>query len=203
MKSHESKTPEKEKDLAQTPKWFIESLCSLLRIDYFELDVCALEATKKAETCYSLQERGENCLKLDWDLWNWLNPPFSNIKPFLEKAVYESDSGFKNTAAIMPNHPETAYVRYLKEHADTIIEMPFRLKFLRPDGTPFLDKYGKEQSPQFSCIVGIFTPLGLIKPTSYIYHDFRTGFQKKALKVQGEKLQSEKTHAKQHNKSNT
>lgn len=177
-KFNQSTTPEKEKDLAQTPKWFIESLCNLLGIGYFKLDVCALEQTKKAATCYSLAERGENCLELDWDLWNWCNPPFSNIKPFLEKAVAESLSGFKNTAAIMPNSPETAYVRYAKRYADTIIEMPFRLKFLRPDGTKFLDKYGKEQGPQFSCMVAIFTPLGSRRMNpNFMYYDFRGGLK--------------------------
>jgi phage N-6-adenine-methyltransferase len=174
-----STTPENEKDLAQTPEWFIESLCDLLGIEYFELDVCALEKTKKAATCYSLSERGENCLELDWDLWNWLNPPFSNVLPFLEKAVEQCETGYRNTAAIMPNNPETGYVRYAKEWADMIIEMPFRIKYLRPNGSMFLDKKGKEQSPQFSCLVAIFTPLGLKKKsTSFMYHDFREGFYK-------------------------
>lgn len=179
-KYNESTTPESEKDLAQTPVWFIESLCDLLGIEFFELDVCALEQTKKAATCYSLAERGENCLELEWDLWNWCNPPFSNILPFLEKAVEQSSSGFKNTAVIMPNNPETAYVRYAKEWADTIIEMPFRIKYRKPSGEMFLDKKGKEQGPQFSCLVAIFTPLGIKKPnTSFMYHDFREGFYQK------------------------
>lgn len=180
MRNYESKTPESEKDLAQTPHWFIESLCAVLGIEYFELDVCALEATKKAGSCFSLAERGENCLELDWDLWNWCNPPFSDILPFNEKAAEQAGCGFRNTALIMPNSPETKYIRFAKKHADTIIEMPFRLKFLRPDGTPFIsEKTGKEQSPQFSCLVAIYTPLGLIKPTANIYHDFRIGFTDK------------------------
>lgn len=183
MKTYESNTPETEKDLAQTPMWFIESLTSLLGIGHFDLDVCALEKTKKAATCYSLAERGENCLELHWGQWNWLNPPFSDITPFLEKAVNQSLSGYKNTAAIMPNNPETGYIRYAKQYADVIIEMPFRLKFIRPDGTPFLDKKGKEQSPQFSCLVAIFTPIGSKrKNPSHMYYDFRDGFyNKKAL----------------------
>lgn len=178
-KFSKSTTTESEKDLAQTPVWFINSLCDLLGIEFFDLDVCALEKTKKASYFYSLVERNENSLELDWDLWNWCNPPFSNILPFLEKAVKESSSGFKNTAAIMPNNPETAYVRYAKEWADTIIEMPFRMKFERPNGEKFLDKKGREQGPQFSCLVAIFTPLGVRKPTSFMCHDFRKGFYHK------------------------
>ncbi len=80
----------------------------------------------------------------------------------------------------MPNNPETAYVRYAKEWADTIIEMPFRIKYRKPSGEMFLDNKGKEQGPQFSCLVAIFTPLGIKKPnTSFMYHDFREGFYQK------------------------
>lgn len=183
MKHQTSNTPESEKDLAQTPVWFIDSLLNLLGLDYFKLDVCALESTKKAKKCYSLIERGQDALNLDWDTWNWCNPPFSNVTPFLEKSVSESLSGYKNTAAIMPNNPETAYIRHAKQFADVIIEMPFRLKFIRPDGTPFLDKKGKEQSPQFSCLVALYTPLGSRRQNpAHMYYDFRDGFyNKKAL----------------------
>ena len=81
---------------------------------------------------------------------------------------------------IIPNNPEVAYRRKLKEVSDTFIEMPFRLKFLRPDGTPFIsEKTKKEQGPKFSCAVGIITPMGLKVPSRVIEHDFRPGFYKK------------------------
>lgn len=180
MKNAKSTTPAKEKDYAQTPQWFIASLCSLLGIKQFDLDVCALESTKKAEKCYSLDERGENGLFLLWEKWNWCNPPFSDITPFLEKAHAESSLRGGNTAVIMPASTETKYVRFAKEHADTIIEMPFRLQFLKPDGSKFLSKKtGKPQSPEFSCLVAIFTPLGLRRPTAHMNHDFREGFYEK------------------------
>lgn len=174
-----STTPKKEKDLAQTPEWFIDSLCALLGIDFFELDVCANESTAKAGSFYSIDERGEDALKLDWDLWNWCNPPFSDIQSFVDKAVFESKRNYINTAMIMPNNPETEYARTAKCLADTIIEMPFRLQFLRPNGDTFRDRQGKPQSPQFSCLVAIFTPLGLVSPTRFMYHDFRIGFKDK------------------------
>jgi len=83
------------------------------------------------------------------------------------------------TAMIIPNNPEVAYRRKLKEVCDTFIEMPFRLKFLRPDGSKFLDKNGKEQGPKFSCAVGIITPIGLKAPSRVIEYDFRPGFYEK------------------------
>lgn len=174
---NQSTTDKSEKDLAQTPEWFIYSLCDLIGIKGFDLDVCSLESTKKAEKCYSLDERGEDGLLLGWGAWNWCNPPFSgsSILEFVGKAHSSAIEG-KNTAIIMPNNPETNYVRYAKGWADTIIEMPFRLKFLRPDGSKFLDSKGRESSPQFSCLVAIFTKLGLSRDTAFMYHDFRQGF---------------------------
>lgn len=179
MHNYESTTPESEKDLAQTPPWFIESLCNLLGITCFDLDVCANEATAKAIYYYSLQERNQNCLSLPWKNWNYCNPPFSDALPFLERSVSMAKLKGSSTAGLIPNKPETKYTRYAKQHADTIIEMPFRLKFLRPDGSMFVDSKGKEQSPQFSCLVAIFTPLGLKRETAYMYHDFRIGFMEK------------------------
>ena len=181
IENQNSSTPKSEKDCAQTPKWFVKSLLSLLGRESFDLDVCANEATAKASLHYSLDEREENALELGWLDFNWCNPPFSNIQPFIDKAFLESLKG-KTTAMILPNNPETAYIRSVKAGADTIIEMPFRLKFLRPNGEPFLDKYGKEQGPKFSCLVAIITPLGLHAPKRSMYYDFRDGFYKVGAK---------------------
>ncbi len=44
VSNENSNTPESEKDLGQTPWWFIRSLENLLGRE-FDLDVCCLEAT--------------------------------------------------------------------------------------------------------------------------------------------------------------
>lgn len=177
MSVKNSTTPKEEKDLAQTPVWFVESLLDFIGKKNFTLDVCANKATSKGLTFYSLDEAGQDSLLLPWESNNFSNPPFSNIMPFILKSVSEAELG-NQTCMIIPNNPETAYVRKAKELADTIIEMPFRLKFLRPNGEMFLDKKGKESGPLFSCLVAIFTPIGLKCQTRNIYHDFRTGFYK-------------------------
>lgn len=168
-----STTPESEKDCAQTPWWFIRSVESLIG-EVFTRDVCTLKATAKAPFCFTL-ERGEDGLSLPWGDLNWCNMPFSNIEPWIEKAAIESDSG-KRSMLLFPDNAETAYSRLAWEQADTIIRMPFRLNFLRPDGTPFLDKKGKKQGPQFPVVCAWFTPIGLKAPTRNMYHDFREGF---------------------------
>lgn len=182
VNNENSNTPEAEKDLGQTPFWFIHSLESFLGAK-FSLDVCCLAKTAKTPDYFSL-EYDLDCMAMNWTLESkpvlaWCNPPFSNVDPFIERAVNQCQEHGTTTAMIIPNNPEVAYRRKLKEVCDTFIEMPFRLKFLRPDGSKFLDKNGKEQGPKFSCAVGIMTPMGLKVPSRVIEHDFRPGFYKK------------------------
>lgn len=175
MKNNQSTTKASEKNSAQTPRWFFNSLAQYLG-ESLELDTCANEATSKSIMHYSLDEKNQNGLELDWSFSNFCNPPFDNIGQWINKAVNESQKG-NSTAMLFPDTPETAYSRLAFEYADTIIKMPFRLKFLRPDGTPFLDSKGKPQGPQFPCVVAWFTPLGLKVPTRTVYHDFRIGYK--------------------------
>lgn len=179
-----STTPKAEKDFAQTPWWFIKSLESHLG-STIDIDVCCQAKTAKAGMYYSLED-GDDALVQDWaadasevDIVNPLgfcNPPFSSPLVWVNKAEEEAQKGF-NTLVLLPNNPETEYVREAKRVAEVIIEMPFRMKFLRPDGTPFLSPTtGKIQTPKFSCLVALITEAGATTKTDFYYHDFRVGF---------------------------
>lgn len=170
MKGYKSTTKESEKDCAQTPIWFIESVEKLYG-KKFDLDACSLPTTRKCQDYYSL-ENGEDGLLLPWQPLTWCNPPFSDILPWLEKAFLETLDG-NHSFVIFPDNPETKYSRYAWDNADTIIRMPFRLQFLRPNGESFRDRKGKVQSPQFPCVLANFTPIGQYKSTQCFYHDFR------------------------------
>ncbi len=166
----DSNTPEEEKDLAETPAWFVSALEQYLG-NKFTLDVCALAQTAKCDNYYSLA-RDQNAMDLPWGARNFCNPPYSNIAPWVTKAANQSQNG-KITALLIPDKPEVGYTRLCRVFADTMIHMPFRLKFLRPDGTPFLDKNGKESGPKFPVMVVLFTPWGIQMPVRDVYFDFR------------------------------
>lgn len=170
MKGYNSNTPETEKDRAQTPLWLFQAVENFMGYK-FELDAAAEKQTTKASNYYGL-DKGDDSLSKNWSPKTWVNPPFSNVLPFIEKAGIEATAG-NETVMIIPNNPETKYVRTAKQTASAIIEMPFRIKFNRPDGKPFLDKKGREQGPQFSCLIAIFNKPGLLLPTSMGYIDFR------------------------------
>lgn len=177
MKNNQSTTKASEKNSAQTPAWFFDSLQDYLGVE-FNLDVCANKETAKVWRYFSLDEDGNNGLTSAWREFNFCNPPFNDISSWIDKAISEAETD-ASIAMIFPDTPETGYSRLAFDHADTFIKMPFRLRFLRPDGTEFLDKHGKKQGPQFPCVVAWFTPLGLKVPTRTVYHDFRIGYKDK------------------------
>jgi len=174
MDMNNTTTPESEQDCAQTPWWFIRSLEDFASLE-IDLDVCAASNTAKCKSYLSLGE-GDDAFKQSWAVINYCNPPYSDIAPWVEKAHGEAMSG-SITLMLIPDKPEVGYTRLARQYADTVIHMPFRLNFLRPDGTEFLDKNGKKQGPKFPVCVYIFTPQGLQMPIRDVYHDFRIGFK--------------------------
>ena len=179
MNLNNTTTPESEQDCAQTPWWFIKSLEDYTNLS-IDFDVCAASNTAKAHDYYSLNDGDDSVDGLDpfcdWGRTNYCNPPYSDIKPWVEKSWLESGRG-NTTLMLIPDKTEVGYTREARECADTVIHMPFRLNFLRPDGSEFLDKNGKKQGPKFPVCIYIFTPQGLNMPIRDVYHDFRIGFK--------------------------
>ena len=175
MNMNNTTTTESEQDCAQTPWWFIKSLEDYTNL-IINLDVCCAPNTAKCRYYLCLDEN-DNGLIDGWSNVNYCNPPYSDITPWIKKAHYESLFKGNTTLMLIPDKPEVGYTRLAREYADTVIHMPFRLNFLRPDGTEFLDKNGKKQGPKFPVCVYIFTPQGLKMPIRDVYHDFRVGFK--------------------------
>lgn len=171
MDLNNTTTPEEERDLAQTPWWFIGAVQYYFGVK-FELDVCCLEKTAKAPAFYSLQDYNVDGLSVPWARTNWCNPPYSDVLPWVKKAANEAKNG-AISFLLIPDKPEVSYIRACREYADTITHMPFRLNFLRPDGTEFLDKDGNKQGPKFPVALALFAPWGLGVPVRDIYVDFR------------------------------
>lgn len=171
MDLNNTTTPEPERDLAQTPPWFVKAAENFLGLR-FEVDVCTLKATRKCPAFYSLIDFGVNGLEVPWGRVNWCNPPYSDVMPWVKKATQEAEHG-RISCLLIPDKPEVGYIRACDEVADTIFHMPFRLNFLRPDGSEFMDKDDKKQGPKFPVALILFTPWGLRSPTRHTYVDFR------------------------------
>ena len=150
MDLNNTTTPADEQDFAQTPPWLVQAVEAWRGIK-FELDVCAQPQTAKCAAFYSLQT-GLDGLSLPWASVNWCNPPYSLITPWVNKAIIEPGDTFM----LIPDKPEVAWFRHAWGNAREVWHMPFRVNFLRPDGSEFTDAKGRKQGPKFPVCLMVF-----------------------------------------------
>lgn len=100
----------------------------------FHLDACCRPETAKAPHYYT---KADNALEQPWRGRVWMNPPFSDPGPWLEKAILETASGRADlVVALLPAATDTGWFH------DFVIgraELRFRrgrIKFLGWRGTP-------------------------------------------------------------------
>lgn len=111
-------------DVWLTPPKLINSLGE------FDLDPCCPNNLpwKTAKEFYSL-ENGQDGLKLPWVGRIWLNPPYSNWVPFLEKL-----KNHNNGIALIFARTETkGFFDHVWEDADSILFLKRRVKFVKAD----------------------------------------------------------------------
>lgn len=86
--------PATSEQVVATPPLFLEALKVRLGIEDFAWDLAALADNTVAPRGFYSPE--ENSLDQPWHLhagWLWLNPPFSDITPWVQKAWDESRQG--------------------------------------------------------------------------------------------------------------
>ena len=90
-KENELKTLKiKETDQRPTPKWLMDCFN-----DYF--DPCPLNSNPEV-----------NGLNIDWKNKTYVNPPYSNIRPWVKKAIEEASKG-KKIIMLLPADTSTHY----------------------------------------------------------------------------------------------
>ncbi len=67
----------------ETPDDLFEKVDSIF---HFTRDVCASAENTKCKEFWSIED---SCLDKEWDGVNWMNPPFKNMKQFIQKAYDE------------------------------------------------------------------------------------------------------------------
>lgn len=108
-------------DVWLTPPNLIESLGK------FDLDPCCPNNLpwKTADKFYSLENR-EDRLELDWFGRVWLNPPYSNWVPFMEK-LKKHNNGI---ALIFARTETKGFFDHIWNDADSILFLKRRVKFV-------------------------------------------------------------------------
>lgn len=100
-KSMPRQKPGRSKQDVCTPVVFLQAVKARLGIDTFAVD---LAATKENTVSRRFCSKASNALmQPSWNFggWNWLNPPFGGLEPWVQKAYEESRNGAR-TAMLVP-----------------------------------------------------------------------------------------------------
>lgn len=125
---NKSFTPKEIKDLWATPQAIFDSLNKEFK---FNCDVAASLSNSKCENYIG---EVENSLDKDveWGGVNWCNPPYSDIKPWVKKAIEQHQQG-KTIAMLVPSDTS---VKWFKSAYDSCNEVRFisgRLAFINAE----------------------------------------------------------------------
>lgn len=77
-----------------------------------------------------------NGLDIDWGYKNFVNPPYSKIKLFIDKSIEEHKKG-KEIILLIPARTDTKYFKKLVEYGCEIIFIIGRLHFNDSNSAPF------------------------------------------------------------------
>tara|TARA_Y100000310_G_C20550560_1_gene747858 strand:+ start:589 stop:954 length:366 start_codon:yes stop_codon:yes gene_type:complete len=99
-----------QSDNYSTPKWVMR-----LFPDWF--DPCPLDPNFS-----------EDGLKMDWRKWTFVNPPYSNVIPWVEKAISENKKG-KTIVMLLNVDPSTKWYAKLVNANAHFLFFAERLKF--------------------------------------------------------------------------
>lgn len=118
----------------QTPAALIIAICKRLAIPTFTWDLAASAENKKAHFYY---DEAANSLIQDWDAcggWLWCNPPYDDIRPWVEKAAATSES---HIAMLIPASAGANWWRDYVHHRAHVLFLNGRVPFM-PDKPKWL-----------------------------------------------------------------
>lgn len=115
--------PKGTSDEHYTPKALFEALGIK-----FDLDVCAPHEGTNANTNNWLCKCCRDGLSTDWHGNIWMNPPYSNPTPWVDKFINHGQG-----IALLPITRGRWWDR-MWAYSDGIVPMPYNYKFERPDG---------------------------------------------------------------------
>ena len=127
-------------DTWATPAWLYRY--AEYRFGVFDLDVCASHDSYKCRPYFTIED---NSLIQPWALFNWCNPPYSNIRPWVEKAALEANIG-NSTVMLLPADFSTQWFKLVWDLSSDILILNRRIQFIGAKGSP--------KFASFFCLIG-------------------------------------------------
>ena len=124
----------------ETPQWLFDSLN---REFAFTHDLACNQENKKCERFYTEED---DALSREWHTlngWLWLNPPYSPLKPWIEKAQKENSLG----ARIVALCPPIIFARYFQNR------LPSEIRFILGRVPFFLNGIEMKSNTTDSCLL--------------------------------------------------
>lgn len=75
-------------------------------------------------------------LRIEWGEINFVNPPYSNLKAWIEKSIEQSKKG-KKVLLLIPARTDTKAFKMLFDYGSTISFITGRLRFNEANSAPF------------------------------------------------------------------
>lgn len=109
-----SMTPDAFRDLWQTPRWLFNYFSR--KVGGFDVDAAANSLNALCDVYWT---EADDCLSLDWPTKAkiWLNPPYSDPLPFVEKAIEQSQINGCVVYLLIPDDISTLWFRRAFEGA--------------------------------------------------------------------------------------
>ena len=105
------------------------------KVGSFDLDVCASKDNYKVNKYYTIEDDG---LKQEWNGKCWCNPPYSDIEPWVNKAIYAiGKKGYQpshkidtpKVVMLLPVNTDTKWFQKVFNNVKDIVFIKGRLSF--------------------------------------------------------------------------
>ncbi len=123
---NKSFTPVNIKDLWQTPYSIFKTL-------HKEFDfACDVAADEGNALCRAFLDEEENALNCRWLSCNWCNPPYSDITPWVNKAIEQHNLGF-TTVMLVPADTSVKWFKLAYESCNEVRFISGRISFINAE----------------------------------------------------------------------
>lgn len=138
-----------------TPWPFIAAVKRRLKITEFDCDLSASDENTRVPGCYYTKR--DNALVQPWKLgdgWNWLNPEFKHIAPWVFRAYVQHQEQDAQTSVLIPAGTGSNWWRMWVHKKAHILLLNGRITF---DGCPPNPKTGKVDAYPKDCALLLYT----------------------------------------------
>ncbi len=124
--------PGSSKQDYQTPPEFLIAVKRYLEIDQFAWDVAATNSGNSA-TSRGYFTQQDDAFQHSWSIfpgWNWLNPPYEDIAPWVERAYREFYSHGVKTAVLIPGSHGANWWKLWVDGKARVLDLNGRITFV-------------------------------------------------------------------------